>query len=266
MIIYFFTGQKTIKEFIKKIIEIKNENIQKTKNNIKTIKLKIKRANSTKRIKKNPPIKKINRKKSSNKVINIRNSYSIYASNIAGLSDLNKLNNQASILKIKKNTQIKIKRNKTKNLSKSNSIPSRRDNKINKIKNNTIIVNDYELNHLKYKEAIILDKRTFFNYYISLIRRKHLILFSFIPLDDYNLMTIKISHFLISISTYFAIDGFFFDDKTMHQIYKDKRAYNIIEQISLIIYSSLISSTINILLRQLSLSEGDILSIKKQVT
>jgi hypothetical protein len=48
----------------------------------------------------------------------------------------------------------------------------------------------------------------------------------------------------------------------MHEIYKDKKAYNIIEQISLIIYSSLISSTINVLLRQLSRSEGDILSIK----
>ena len=123
-------------------------------------------------------------------------------------------------------------------------------------------MNDYELNNLDYKYAIKYDKRTFINYYISLLKKKHLILFSFFPMNDYNLRTIKISLFWLSFSTYFTINGFFFDDSTMHKIYKDKSKYNFISQISIILYSSLISSTISILFKLLALSENNILSIK----
>ena len=123
-------------------------------------------------------------------------------------------------------------------------------------------MNNYELNNLDYKNAIKNDKRTFFNYYISLLKKKHLILFSFFPINDYNLRSIKISLFWLSFSTYFTINGFFFDDSTMHKIYKDENKYNFISQISIILYSSLISSTISILFKLLSLSENNILSIK----
>ena len=54
----------------------------------------------------------------------------------------------------------------------------------------------------------------------------------------------------------------FFDDSTMHKIYKDENKYNFISQISIILYSSLISSTISILFKQLALSEKNILLIK----
>ena len=266
MIVYFFKGQKKIKKYIEYIFILKKGEITKKANkqkiinfrNIKKTKIKKKRD-----IKSNP-IKKINIiNQSNNKIINIKNSYSIYASNVAGVSNTNKINN-TSIIKFNKNRHTKIQGNKIKKINKNNNTSSPNIIKVNKISNIIIKkINDYELNNLNYKEAIILDQRTFFNFYISLIRRKHLILFSFIPMDDYNLMTIKISHFLISFSTYFAINGFFFNDKTMHQIYKDKSSYNIIEQISIIIYSSIISTTINLLLRQLCLSERDILSIKK---
>ena len=47
----------------------------------------------------------------------------------------------------------------------------------------------------------------------------------------------------------------------MHKIYKDKSSYNIINQISIMAYSTLISSVLNIILKQLSLSENNILSI-----
>ena len=57
---------------------------------------------------------------------------------------------------------------------------------------------------------------------------------------------------------------FFFNDDTMHKIYKDKGAYNILYQIPQIIYSSLISSIINILLKALSLSDKDIIRIKQE--
>ena len=118
------------------------------------------------------------------------------------------------------------------------------------------------MNNLDYINAIKFDKRTFINYYVSLLKRRHLILFSFFPINDYNLSSIKISFFWLSFSTYFTINGFFFDDSTMHQIYKDENKYNFISQISIILYSSLISSTISILFKLLALTEDNLFSIK----
>ncbi len=126
-------------------------------------------------------------------------------------------------------------------------------------------LNDEELNNLKYDEAIKFDKRTFFQYYFSLLKKKHLILFTFFPADDYNLTTVKISLFLLSFSLYFTVNGFFFTDETMNQINTDHGKFNIIFQIPQILYSTIISSIINIILKYLSLSEKQMLSIKKKI-
>ena len=70
-------------------------------------------------------------------------------------------------------------------------------------------LNDEEINNLEYELAIIIDKRTYLQYYYSLLKKKHLILFSFLPSNDYNLKAIKISLLLLSFSLYFTINGFF---------------------------------------------------------
>ena len=62
----------------------------------------------------------------------------------------------------------------------------------------------------------------------------------------------------------FTMNGFFFNDDTMHKIYKDKSKYNIIYQIPIILYSTLICAALNILLKQLSLSENDILLVSEE--
>ena len=124
--------------------------------------------------------------------------------------------------------------------------------------------NIQELNTLEYEMAIIYDKRTYFQYYWSLLKKKHLILFTFLPENDYNLSSLKISLFLLSFSLYFTINGFFFSDDTMHKINENNGAYNIIFQIPQILYSSVISAVINMILKLLSLSEKNILVIKKE--
>lgn len=60
------------------------------------------------------------------------------------------------------------------------------------------------------------------------------------------------------------MNGFFFNDQTMHEIYKDESSFNILIQIPIIIYSTCITSVINVILNHLSLSEKNILSIKKE--
>jgi len=89
----------------------------------------------------------------------------------------------------------------------------------------------------------------------------NLLLFTFYPSNDYNLIALKISLFLLSFSLYFTINGFFFSDDTMHKIYENESSFDILNQISIIVYSSLISSVLNMILKLLSLSENNILSI-----
>ena len=120
--------------------------------------------------------------------------------------------------------------------------------------------NDQELNTLSYKKAIKYDKRNYFQYYWSLLKKKQLILLTFLPTNDYNLMTLKLSLFILSFSLYFTVNCFFFTDSTMHKIYTSKG--NFILRIPQILYSSLISSFINAILKNLSLSEKIILSLK----
>ena len=125
-------------------------------------------------------------------------------------------------------------------------------------------INDEELNTLEYEIALIYDKRTYFQYYWSLLKKMHLILFTFFPAKDYNLFTIKISLFLLAFSLYFTINGFFFSDDTMHKIHEDNGAFNIIYQIPPILYSTIICAIINMILKLLSLSEKNILAIKQE--
>ena len=95
-----------------------------------------------------------------------------------------------------------------------------------------------------------------------MIKKKQLILFTFIPSNDYNLITIKIALFLFSFSLYFTINGFFFIDENMHNIYVNNGNFNIIFQLPQILYSTIITSFINVILKSLSLSENSILKIK----
>ena len=130
--------------------------------------------------------------------------------------------------------------------------------------NNYEILNDSELNGLEYELAIKLDKRTYLQYYFSLLRKKQIFLFTFFSSKDYNLITIKLSLFLIFLSMYCVINALFFNDKTMHKIYINNGSFDIDNEIPQILISTLISFIINALLKKLSLSEPKLLELKKE--
>ena len=125
-------------------------------------------------------------------------------------------------------------------------------------------MNDQELNTLEYEKAIIYDKRSYLQYYWALLKKKHLLLFTFYPQNDYNLITLKISLFLLGFSLYFTINAFFFSDDSMHKLYVDRGLYNFVYQIPQILYSSVISAIINMILKNLSLSEKNIIELKQE--
>jgi len=124
--------------------------------------------------------------------------------------------------------------------------------------------NDEELNNLPYQSALKFDKRTYCEYYISLLKTKHIIIFSFCNNKDYNSKIIKIDLFFISFILSYTVNALFFNDSTMHKIYEDQGSYNFIYQLPQIIYSSLISIILGLPLKLLALSEDNILELKKE--
>ena len=122
--------------------------------------------------------------------------------------------------------------------------------------------NDNELNNLGYKKAFLYDKRTFLQYYLSLLFTKH-ILFQIFNKKDYNSNSIKVLLFFFNFSSSYAINALFFNDNTMHQIYEDEGDFNFIYQLPQIVYSTLISYFIDNITAYLALSEDDIIELKQ---
>ena len=157
---------------------------------------------------------------------------------------------------------------KTKNKKKSFiKTPNKNIDKNAVIKKSKKILkyNDSEKNNLEYDLAIKYDKRTFRQYYISLLKTKHPFIFSFFKCyKDYNSRIIKIDLFFINFIINFTVNSLFFNDDTMHKIYVDEGDFNFIYQLPQIIYSSLISAVLTFLLKYLSLSEDNIIDYKNE--
>ena len=145
---------------------------------------------------------------------------------------------------------------------KKNNVPLTNTDSI--ISNSNTKFNDYEINSLSYQDALKYDNRTYFQYYFSLLRTKHLLILTFYTYDDYNSRIIKIILFLFSFALYYTVNALFFTDSTMHKIYEDKGTFNLIYQIPQIFYSSIISSIINTIVKTLSFSEKNIIILKKE--
>ena len=123
---------------------------------------------------------------------------------------------------------------------------------------------EFELNALDYEDALTSDKRTFIQYYFGLLRINNLFMFSFITKNDYNSRIIKMNSFFLFFTINLTVNALFFNDDAMHQIYIDEGSYNIVYQLPIIIYSSIISIIINVLIKFLSLSQDNIVKIKQE--
>ena len=128
---------------------------------------------------------------------------------------------------------------------------------------NKKIKNDINFNRLDFEDALKQDKRTFTQLYLSHIRIKHPMLY--LMYDDYNIYAIKCILFIHSFGTHICTNGLFFQENTMHQIYKDKGLYNFIYRLPLTLYSVIISCTISFGLKKLSLTQRCIIDYKKKI-
>ena len=231
-LLFKIRGFDTIKSYINQIIKKTSD-----KNEEEIINIKVKKKKKNKH--------KVNIMKTASDIIDKSSSVSNFKNS---LKDVENKKNNKNISDI--NNYIK----KEGNILTNNII-------LNEI---SINYNDYELNNLNYNDALILDKRTYTQYYFSLLKTKHIIIFTFYTKNDYNSRIIKIILFIFAISLYMTVNALFFNDATIHKIYEDQGKFDFIYQIPLILYSSIITNCINTIIKFLSLSEANIIQIKKE--
>ena len=178
------------------------------------------------------------------------------------------VNNQININnKIKKHSRKSIKATRTHKLPLFDKYKKdNNNNKFNITLNNVKEIekkfDDFELNELEYIEACEYDKRNFINIYWSLLKREHLIIFTFFIRKDHNITYIKLSRFIFLLCTDMALNVFFFSDDSMHHVYKSYGKYDFLQQISQIIYSTIVTQVIEVFLCYLSMTDKHVYKIK----
>jgi hypothetical protein len=162
--------------------------------------------------------------------------------------------------KYRKNKNIKIKKDFNESKIKFNP-KFKRYRKTKKVKNMKYI--DEEINRFSYNLAILYDKRTYCQYYTSLLKTQHNLISALFNNDDYNCGIIKINLFLIGFAIEYTVNAFFYNDDTMHKIYESKGVFDLETQLPIAIYSTIISTILNYPLNLLAFSNDAIINFKQ---
>ena len=131
------------------------------------------------------------------------------------------------------------------------------------IEDDNLIYNDSELNILNYENAKKYDKRTYLQYYLSLIKMRHILISIFFERNDYNLDMIKTYLLLFAFGINYSICILFYNYNTMHKIYEEKGKFNFAYQFPDIISSSCITLLLINLISKICLCEDNIITIKR---
>ena len=251
-IIFAIKNWGLIKNEEKKKIIIKLEK-RKTENNVNNKKNKELQTNIDK-------VSELDNDSKSKKIINQINNFNAPIKKRKSMK-LN-YNNNKNLINIISSSKKEIKHSRRKSCANKTLDLIAKKEIIEKTKN-IMAFDDEELNSLPYDLAMKYDHRTYCEYYVSLLKTKHILIFSFMNNKDYNSRIIKIDLFFIGFATYFSVNALFFNDDTMHKIYEDRGSFNFIYQLPQILYSSIISGILNALLKLLALSENSIIKFKQ---
>ena len=122
---------------------------------------------------------------------------------------------------------------------------------------------NFELNNLDYIPACEIDKRSFCRTYCSVLLREHIVLMTFVACNDYNLFYVKVDRFIIQFCTNMAMNGLFFSDESMHNLYVNNGEYDFVQQIPQIAYTLIIGHVLEVILCYLSLTDTVVYAIKE---
>ena len=180
--------------------------------------------------------------------------------NLSGKNKKNNLIETKSNAIVRKGNRIKYNLG---SIDKIDEIKSRAKQEDKEFIKRVLRLTDTELNDLDYKQALKYDHRNYKEYYMSLLKTKH-ILMVVCNKRDYNSMIIKLYLFFFSFSSNYAMNALFFDDDAMNEIYEEKGEYNFIDQAPQIIYSFILSYILDNIFNFLALSEDDALNLKHE--
>ena len=106
--------------------------------------------------------------------------------------------------------------------------------------------------NMEFDDALFYDKRTFREMFLECLHDKQMIASTFIAEDDLKPRSIKIILFILSIILYFVVNGFFFSEDVVSELYyideNDENFFSYFSRsIERIIYSTLVSIVIGII-------------------
>ena len=234
---------------IKNVKDLKKDNKEKGKQKLK---LNSNSNNNIKKIKNKKSSFPVKRKDNSNKNLHKKNNDDKNKKKTQksyDKLDSNSRDNSRQILTLKhKLNRIEAKNNKDINIHKKKNLNYTKENNLflNKNVEKAEKLSNFELNELDYYEAIKLDKRKFHIMYWSILRREHIILFTFFSWNDYNILYVKFAKFIFLICQDLAMNVVFFSDESMHKLYLTYGEYNFIQQIPQTIYSTIVSQIIEV--------------------
>ena len=272
-IVFCFYNNKKLKKDIKQIWfeTLMNKKYAKNdaniENKISSKKLKKSKKNRKGKSSKNePPRLKMKMKTNrlsleSNKVGNILETNNIYSKDATSKRVHGRDKRDKNIF-----SNIDLNNNQTQRKSYKNSterLPNNKKLDLKNLKENIKSYKDIELNSMSYIEALKYDHRSYIKYYISLLKSRNLLIFTFFECKDYNSQIIKIYSFFMSFAINYAVSAMFYSDETMHKIYVDSGFFDIKYQLPQMIYSSLISFVLTFILDFFGIYEDNLLDIKK---
>ena len=267
MIYYFQKGIQSLKIEISKILFNPSINEKTEKfNNTFSIK-KIEKIRTSDKV--NQIIKYKMKDKGENPPKKIENSNNIIISkNIRKNKKINIINNRPKSDKINNIISMKnsITEKKILNIYDNENISKLNNNNNNILdtnpKNDNVLDN-FELNDLDYDEACELDKRGFCMTYWSVLLREHILLFTFLKCNDYNLFYIKIIRFLTLLCIEMTFNGLFFVHESMHRKYVNNEDFTFVQKIPQLLFTLIVSHIIEVILCFMGMTDSHLYKIKE---
>ena len=121
-----------------------------------------------------------------------------------------------------------------------------------------------EIQSLDYKYALKIDNRNSGDYYFSLLKEKNKIISIFLNKGDFNIQAVKLALFIFNFNLSLTTNALFFNDDAIHQINQDEGSFNLKTQISIVLFSAIISTGIGIIVEFFAQSNKSILNLRNK--
>ena len=220
--IFFLSDMPLIRKFVYNLTESFLQYISKDKKEIEIAGKKT-TVSSKKNILKSPPKKNKNKTKTQKFEVNSYRKESTRKN--LNVDEGNTFKSDYILMNQRKNKLAKNKNDSYRKLKKGKSIKMFKNKNI-KFNCENIDIEEYlkpDLDEMDYEDALKYDKRKFCEYFGEKLKEKQIIMNTFYNKEDLRPMSIKIILFLLNIDLYFVINGLFFNEEYISQLFNSDK-------------------------------------------